>query len=57
MFPRIYGGGSGGIREIGEDAKVNRPLRNQSATGAEPERHSNGYWGALSYTAGPPTWV
>jgi hypothetical protein len=54
MFPRIYGG-SQGIREIGEDSKVNQALSEippqlaQQLNGIQ-----NGYWGSLDFTAGPP---
>jgi hypothetical protein len=54
LFPRMYGG-SGGIREIGQDSKVGQALA------AMPQQLSqqlggmqNSYWGALTFTAGPP---
>jgi hypothetical protein len=54
MFPRIYGG-SGGIREIGEDSKVGRALSEMPQELARQLGSlQNSYWGSLTYTAGPP---
>jgi hypothetical protein len=54
LFPRIYGG-SGGIREIGEDSKVNQALSEMPPQLAQQLNGiQSGYWGALTYTAGPP---
>lgn len=55
MFPRIYGG-SGGIREIGEDSKVSEALGQLPQQLAQQLNgiQSNSYWGSLTYTAGPP---
>lgn len=54
MFPRIYGG-SGGIREIGEDSKVGEALSAMPQQLAQQISWlDSGYWGSLTYTAGPP---
>jgi len=54
MFPRIYGG-SGGIREIGEDSKVAQALSEMPRDLAQQLGGlQNSYWGSLTYTAGPP---
>jgi hypothetical protein len=54
MFPRIYGG-SQGIREIGEDSKVNQALSEiQPQLAQQLNGIQNSYWGSLDFTAGPP---
>ncbi|MFI5130835.1 MAG: YfhO family protein [Chitinophagales bacterium] len=54
LFPRMYGG-SAGIREIGEDSKVNAALTEMPPQLAQQLNGiQTGYWGALTYTAGPP---
>ncbi|TMI73700.1 MAG: hypothetical protein E6H09_06480 [Bacteroidetes bacterium] len=57
MFPRIYGG-SGGIREIGEDSKIAQALSEMNPQLAQQLQQSglrqSSYWGSLTYTAGPP---
>ena len=54
LFPRIYGG-SGGIREIGTDSKVSQALSEIPQQIAQQLASlQNGYWGSLTFTAGPP---
>src|SRR5258705_13209527 len=57
MFPRIYGG-SDGIREIGEEAKINQALSEMDPQLARQivnydYKIQYGYWGGLAGTAGP----
>lgn len=62
MFPRIYGG-SGGIREVGEESKVSEAISQipqQLAQQLPQDLMQNlyglqsGYWGGLDFTSGPP---
>jgi hypothetical protein len=58
MFPRIYGG-SDGIREIGEDSKINQALSEMPQELRQQIMESRlismtGYWGGLAGTSGPP---
>lgn len=54
MFPNIYGG-SNGIREIGEDAKVMQALGEINPQLAQQLNGiQSSYWGSLSATSGPP---
>ncbi len=58
MFPRIYGG-SDGIREIGEDSKINQALSEMPQQLRQQVMESRmlnmtGYWGGLAGTSGPP---
>ncbi|MBL7743846.1 MAG: YfhO family protein [Chitinophagaceae bacterium] len=56
MFPRIYGG-SNGIREIGEDAKVMQALGEMPQQLAQQVASfgvQSSYWGSLDATSGPP---
>jgi hypothetical protein len=62
MFPRVYGG-SGGIREVGEESKVREAISQipQQLAQQLPQELmqnlyslQNGYWGGLDHTSGPP---